>query len=308
MTPSQWDWWGAALKGERRDFDPTKVQSGYYRIRFGTNAPSRYAPATARFEPVAIWRDESGLHVIVGGKDHSALDEAELSERFFARCCNSPISYEQYIAVADRGERWPDEPAVTGHNLGITPLETIQNELLGEKAEIDALLKAGPVTTKETADRLSNWTGRISDIKKRADAERVTEKRPHDEAAAEVQARWKPVIDETDALLRRMKDAIGVFLKEQARVEAEARAKAAAEGQPVKAAANARAGSLGRKVALRTVKRVEITDVAAAAAFIAALNTTPPEFLDAIQTIAGKMLRAGVDVPGAKITETQVAA
>lgn len=291
MTHNPWAWWQAALAGDFGPIHESDPQAGYFRRKLRDGG----------WSPVAIWREGDALICLDGGQPKEATE-------VWTWCCRTPITYELYEAVTDRGEGWPDLPPAAGHNLGLTPFETLANELAGEKAEIDRLLTAGPIKDKATADRLSNWTARISDIKTRADAERVAEKRPHDDAASAVQAKWKPLVDDAAALARRMKDAIGAYLTEQAKAAAAERARAAAEGAPIKAVENARAGSIGRKVALRTVKSADITDLAKAAAFIAAMSNPPVEFVEVVRKLADKMLKAGVDVPGAILTEKQIAA
>ena len=61
---------------------------------------------------------------------------------------------------------------------------------------------------------------------KRADALRVTEKKPHDDAAAEVQARYKPLLDKTKRASDAIKKAIAGWLAEQERIRQAAAAEA----------------------------------------------------------------------------------
>lgn len=289
-TPDAWAWWRAALRGEFGPIHENQPMTGYYRRR----------TRDGDFEPVAIWYEDEQAFAQAGAADADPLD-------VWTWVCRNPISVDLYDAAMS-GKPWPDIPPAAGHNLGFTPLETLRNELDGERLEIDRLLNAGPIVDQETADRVSNWTARISDIKKRAEAERVAEKRPHDEAAAAVQAKWRPLVDDASDLARKMKDAIGAYLREKQRQAALDRAKLAEQGAPLRAPANAKAGTIGRTIALRTVKTPVINDVKAVAAYFAAMDAPPPDFLEVLKTLAGRVMRAGVSVPGATMVEEQSAA
>ena len=238
MAQRSWSWWKAALKGDFGPIHENDPQVGYYRRKSKDGG----------WIPVAIWESEDGSLLCADGEQERDATDV------WTWCCRNPISYDLYVAVVEKGEPWPDLPPQAGHNLGSTALETLSNELEGERIEIERLLKDGPITDKATADRLSNWTTRIAEIGKKAEAERVAEKRPHDQAAAEVQAKWKPLIDDASALVRRMKGAIGAFLNEQRRKDAIARAEAAKAGEALRPAPAATSGTVGRKIALRTVK------------------------------------------------------
>lgn len=54
---------------------------------------------------VAIWQDEAGVyHARVNGVPGDAQD-------VWTWCAMNPITYETYLAVGERGERWPEKEA-----------------------------------------------------------------------------------------------------------------------------------------------------------------------------------------------------
>lgn len=76
----------------------TEPLSGYYRCAAVKNGP---------LLPVAIWRDENGVLQILRANEPVKL------ERCWPYCAWNPISYEWYEAATERGEKWPDEAAMS---------------------------------------------------------------------------------------------------------------------------------------------------------------------------------------------------
>lgn len=291
MTADQWQWWRNALAGEVGPIHEDQPMSGFFRVRN---------------DPVAIWREGDDLMAERAGKPVS--DVCAL----WTYAAKRPISCELYEAVAERGEPWPDEidvPAGLGHNA--------PDEHAAVTDELDTLCKSwsdwlasvgGTIATQEHADKAATYAERIKQIEKRATEAHKVEKAPHLEAGRAVDAKWKPLASDAAFAARTVKDAVGAYLvaeksrREAAAAKIQAETGAEFEAVPVRTKGGARA------VTLRTVKRAEITDVAALAAYLASMSNPPTEWLDVMRTAAERMLRAGVDVPGAKITETQVAA
>jgi len=105
-SESSYNWWRNALKGEFGPIYESDPQPGYYRMRKGKGGP---------WVPVAIWAEpaefaapsdlnSSGLRLncLVGGLDRDAHE-------VWTWCCRYPVSYEAYVAVAERGEGWPED-------------------------------------------------------------------------------------------------------------------------------------------------------------------------------------------------------
>lgn len=67
---------------------------------------------------------------------------------------------------------------------------------------------AGAITTDKQEADLGELLDQVRQARKDADAQRVIEKAPHDEAAAAVQALWKPLLARCDAAATAIKDAL----------------------------------------------------------------------------------------------------
>src|SRR5690349_674097 len=92
-------------------------------------------------------------------------------------------------------------------------------------------LDGEPVETEAQADAISALVNRARRIRKDADEARKAEKKPHDDAAKAVQAKWVPTIDKADLAAETAKKALAPYLQkveDQQRAEAEA-ARAEAE-------------------------------------------------------------------------------
>lgn len=114
------------------------------------------------------------------------------------------------------------------------------------KEEVDDLLLEArnyldgePISSEEQAEAVSSLLNRLRRVAKDADSARATEKKPHDDAAKAVQAKWKPIIDKAELASTTAKQALAVWLQkveekqraeaEAARLEAERLARIAAE-------------------------------------------------------------------------------
>jgi DNA repair exonuclease SbcCD ATPase subunit len=83
---------------------------------------------------------------------------------------------------------------------------------------------AAPVASDEQEAGLDALLDDIRKARKQADSERAAEKRPHDDAAKAVQAKWKPLLDRCDDAADAIKQALTPYRQaRQAAKEAEAR-------------------------------------------------------------------------------------
>lgn len=304
----QYDFWRRRLAGEVVVIHDGEPQAGFYRLKRGDN-----------FVPVAYWFKDGKLRCRMAGDD---VTEGVAMERW-PWASKAPITHEVYKAVI-AGEPWPDQhEAVTRDRLNSRAapdddsFEGLQDRIADLARDADALIKAGAAKSQAEADRASDLANRLGELWNKADDARKFEKKPHDDAVKAVQAKWSPILSAAE-VYKRIKDAVvRPFLIEEDRKrrEAEAIARAAAEkaakaGEPIpeppqQLRAAPKAGAGGRRsVALRTVKQVEITDRAAVLAYFA----NSQAITDLLADMATKAVRAGVDVPGVKVTETQVAA
>lgn len=89
--------------------------------------------------------------------------------------------------------------AVAGNNRPppSSPFEAAQQDIADLYAEASLWLDGAPVTSQEQADGLSNLLRMIQAAADRADVARKAEKKPHDDAIAEIQGRYNPLIGDT---------------------------------------------------------------------------------------------------------------
>jgi hypothetical protein len=114
------------------------------------------------------------------------------------------------------------------------------------KEEIDDLmlearnyLDGEPIANEEQANAVSSLLNRLRRVAKDADEARKVEKKPHDDAAKAVQAKWTPIISKAELATSTAKQALAPWLRqveekqrheaELARQEAERLARIAAE-------------------------------------------------------------------------------
>lgn len=306
----QYDFWRRRMAGEIVPIHDGEPQAGFYKLKTRDGV----------WQPVAYWFGKEGeLRCRVGGQD---INEQTASERW-PWASKNPIPHEVYKAVVAGGP-WPDQhEGVTRDriNSDVAPADDsfdgLKDRIEDLARDAQALIEAGPAHDQNAADRASDLANRLAELQKAADAARTAEKKPHDEAAAAVQAKWKPLLGTAD-IYRRIKEAvITPFLvgEEKKRRLAEVAARRAAEeaakaGQPIPEPAAQRttapkAGSGGRRsVALRTVKVVTITDRKAVLEFFA----ENPQITEVLQRLAEKVTAAGATVPGITVTEEQRAA
>lgn len=310
MSEDQYRFWRRRLAGEVVPIHDGECQAGFYRLK----------TRDGNSHPVAYWFAPDGtLRCRVGKQD---INEQTANERW-PWASKSPITHEVYKAVV-AGEPWPDQhESVIRDRANSTnapddqSFDGLKDRIEDLARDAQALIDKGAATDQSAADRASDLANRLAELQKQADAARAAEKKPHDDAAALVQAKWKPLLGVAD-IYRQIKAAvITPFLvaEDTKRRAAETAARKAAEeaakaGTPMpEPAAMQRAapmaGSNGRRsVALRTVKVVTITDRDALLAFFSGNE----QITEVLQKLAEKATAAGVKVPGVNVTEEMRAA
>jgi hypothetical protein len=306
----QYDFWRRRMAGEVVPIHDGEPQAGFYRLK------SR----DGNWQPVAYWFAQDGtLRCRIGGRD---TNEQIANERW-PWASKSPIPHEVYKAVI-AGEPWPDQHEAVIRDRANSDGVPADDSFEGLKDRIEdlardakALIDAGAAPDQSAADRASDLANRLAELHKQADGARATEKKPHDEAAKAVQAKWTPLMGTAEIYKRIKSFVITPFLvaednkrraaeAEQRRIAEEA-AKAgqpAPEMAPIQRAAP-KAGSGGRRsVALRSVKVITISDRAALLTFFAEYE----QITEVLQKLAEKVTAAGVTVPGVTVTEEQRAA
>jgi hypothetical protein len=318
---NDYQFWRDALAGKTVTITEAEPQPGYYKLR----------NKSGDWVPVAIWRKDGELVARVASEARDPHD-------IWTWCAKSPVSKDEAKAAFETG-RWPSDAPDVGHNSEDVALA----DLIRDYAEraLAWLQKTG-IKDTQTKDMAANYRAKLLDLKKQADAERETEKRPHLEASRAVDAKFKPLVEEADSAANELRDALTRYMREEeARLEAERRAKweqeraaveaarreveaqrakqmaqdpiaamtspepdlplMPAEPEPVKVQAG---GQRGRKTGLRTVTRYVVNDHAAALAFFA----NSDDVKELVQKLAERASKAGVTVPGVETVTEKVAA
>jgi hypothetical protein len=236
-----------------------------------------------------------------------------------------------------------DTAPALGHNNPPepTPFELYTNALDDLMTEARAWMDGEPIDSQAKADSVGILMDTLRLTKKNADEARAAEKKPFDDGAKAVQARWRPLIDRADLAAETCKKALRPWLEaveerqreeaEAARQEAESKAREAAEAARAAAEANdltaleaarekvdeakradavankaekARPQAMGgaRATALRTTYRPELTDLSAAVKHFWAQNR--PAFEELVCKLAVDEVRAGKrSIPGFTVHE-----
>lgn len=314
----QFQWWREALAGKAGPINANEPKSGYFKMRQGKDGP---------WLPVVIWEKDGALVCRAGDRMRDPHD-------VWTYCAGNPVAKEAAKQAFDTGS-WPGDVPQIGDNSGTLSLP---EEIDDATAQALQWLTTSGVTDAVTADMAANYRARLLDLSKQADKQRETEKRPHDEAAKAVQAKWKPYVDKAADAAVRLRDALSRFLaaeeakarkaaEEAARIENEKRrlqweqsvrdavhappkpdepdfvvppAPTFVAPEPVKIQAG---GQRGKKASLRTLTKYEIADFDAALAHV----KNSPDVRAAVEKVAFAQARAGATVPGVRSYEEKVA-
>lgn len=230
--------------------------------------------------------------------------------------------------------------AVAGHNN--PPEQSILDQIADLYDEAKNWADGEPITSQEMADAITLLREQIHEAGKKADAERIAEKKPHDDAAAAVQAKFNPFIQpkkgKVDLAKAALDDLLTPWRKKKADEAAAEARRIAEEAEAARAAAQeamrASSGNLAAReeaeavlaeakklektakradkaattgTGLRTYWVVEMVDQEAALDW--AYNRAPGDFITAAQALAEAVVRQGVrQVPGFVVREEKRAA
>lgn len=120
-------------------------------------------------------------------------------------------------------------PAFEAHSLHVEELFALVSDTTA----------AGVVTNDDQEAALDELMDDLRTAKKGADAERAAEKKPHDDAAKAVQAKWKPLIERCDMGLEAIKSLLTPYRAAKQRAAEAAAAEARREAEARTAAAQA---------------------------------------------------------------------
>lgn len=256
----QFHWWREALAGRVGEIHEDQPQPGYYWMRDGRGGLRL---------PVAIWSDASGAMICrVGDKVRDAAEiwtwvaknpvsEAHARQAFAdgtwpgdvpqgsredsavqtVTASGVQTSAAPVVASVDRPALHPEtiaqaagpREAVIGDNSGkLTLIEEIEDAA----AQAHAWLKTARIEDQVAADTAGNWRERMLSLSRQANKQRAEEKRPHDEAAKAVQAKWKPPIELAETAAVALRKAVEPYLKaEQDRLRKDAEERARIENE-----------------------------------------------------------------------------
>jgi len=315
ITIEQQKFWQDQLAGNHPDVteDP---QCGYYRGTWHKNDKSA--------RPIAIWITEDGEMTCLvgwGGDNFKAKPDTLLDRWLFF--CQSPVSYETYLHVYQTGDPWPEEATVealpgAGHNRPPEGHELHKSNLDALEAALKKQLGIGEAEQDKTwADRTANYRSRILALKREVEDERTKKREPHLEAAAKIQAQYKPLVDALESWNKTIRSALDAWKK---RADEAAKRKLVEEAQKVAAGEKSleemevpkevaavggkKAGGTGRATGFRTVRRATITDYDAALKHFAQNS----QIKSIVQALCDKDAREGADSgPGWEVIKTSEA-
>lgn len=350
---SVYNWWLSALENkeaigsEALPIHESEPQTGFYRMKDKDGGD---------MIPVAIWYSEGVLKTKVGDR----VFNGDEGIHFWTFCCREPRTYEDYKEALS-GKGWPDSPpekrtveakqepvkedlAPMGHNLPDDPHEALLMEYQGE-LEIAKELMAKPVEDQEAANKVSNFTKRVSALAKKANEQFAIEKRPLIDASKSCDDKWRDLREGTDSLVKKLKKHVETFLlaerrkeqerqrkaaEEAARVRAEAEAaqrkaaeeaakgdeqdnNAAEEAERLKAEAEAlekemqaRKVSAGRTGAKISIREEKVAKITDFEKLLLSLKDRE-EIITLVQSLANRAARSGFDLPGMEITTVEKA-
>lgn len=108
-----------------------------------------------------------------------------------------------------------------GHNNPPTPFDDAVVKIEGLYGMAVDYLDGEPITTEGVAGEVSNLLNLLRKAGKEAEALRVAEKKPHDDAAKAVQAQFKPLSDKVKQATDTCKKALEPYLIEKDRIQRE---------------------------------------------------------------------------------------
>ena len=316
-------------------------QPGLYRVRNGLNrnggvlVPVKIYIEDDEGHPVHKIKDVSvlkaGTLALTGEIDGKPVSDKRLAD-IWMFC--EPVSKSDMDHYAAHGH-WPDEAPRRSNNGPTDPLECLQEYM--ETAA--AWLAKTKVDSKPLADQAGNFAAELSKLAKAADDDRDTKIRPHLDAQREINAKYKPILDEVKTLIASIKRATEAFLKaerdriraeEEARYEAERKAheaevaRIAAEQaklerddpiaaytspepelppppKPPEEAKVLVGGARGKRMGLRTVTEYTVTDYDALLKHVA----RNPKVVETVESVGKALAKAGAQVPGITATECE---
>jgi len=314
-------------KGERRTLAQT------------LSGPNRPHVSVTPKQTTARWDTNGPYDRVTEGNDQSQ----QVSHTSSARVSHSKalvkrdpnMSYDSVSVIPDRRMLPPHEDGVRGIEGKLEPglitaspqkaidasassvtSGSLASELSRLRHEVSNWLEGlGEIADQVTADRCANYADAFASFEKQAEEQRTSAKKPVLDQGRAIDQRWKPIVSAAEDAKRQCKKALEPFLiAETERLEREFMEQLQAENGDLSllglASLTAKAGTFGRTISLRRVRKVRILNRNA----LLAHYHRDPRFLndEAVQKLLGKLaehdLQSGSEIPGVELTEEKVAA
>lgn len=267
-------YWHARLAGVEAHQNPNNPQCGFYRWPKKASYGARKT-----FQAVAYWRVGDTMCCKVDDDDK----EPQYGSDIWISVGSHPVTYENYQGYMETG-RWADEHPLVPMGSNQPPDD---DSYEGLKAKIEELARDANqlivddkvAQSQDEADQLSNLANRLAELGQRAEDKRKAEKKPHDDAADAVQAKWRPLVI-TAEVYKGIKNRLILPFAKRARKDSE----------------EFRAGTRGRAMSLRGTKKARITPENRDA--VLAYFKDDEMISTTLQILADRAVRAGVSVPG----------
>jgi len=179
----------------------------------------------------------------------------------------------------------------------------------------DWLTGLGEIADQVTADRCANFADAFASFEKQAEELRTTTKKPVLDEGRAIDAHWKPVVSAAEDAKRRCKKALEPFLiAETERLEREFMEQLRAKNGDLSVLSSlsitAKAGTFGRTISLRRVRKIRVLDRRALLVHYHrdARFVNDEAVQKALAKLAEQDLQARLSVPGAESVEEKVAA
>ena len=209
--------WRNKLAGKDTPLAADEVFAGFYQNR-GRAYAYWWRTDTGEDAGIVSWT----LRLRIDGKD---ITDENRPFTDFPYAWKNPVSRDAYDEYMKTG-KWPGQNAVVQSTLSNNPpdgdtLESIRDQIDALAAEARRLVKAGAAKSKDAVDQAADVATRLGELRSKADKLRSVEKQPFLDGGRDVDAKWKPVIDEAD-IYRQIKAAVcDPWLREEnARIDA----------------------------------------------------------------------------------------
>lgn len=215
------DWYNAALKGQRGSIDPNNPKAGFYRTKQGRDGP---------YIPVAFWYDSSNGSLRCHKNGRSIDDMA--ARELWVYAAKNLVPAESYWSVID-GNGWPDNDAsaaaaAKGPEIdpATDPVGSLKDEIAAAKAGIAAY---ATIDSDEQAARAQTLRSALTALSGKATKAYEALNRPLLDQQARIRKVWFPLRDEAADGADAIRRELGAWEDTKRRAAMDAAAKAARE-------------------------------------------------------------------------------